>query len=255
MSDLFPGLLADRVAFVTGGARGLGAAIARAFARSGARGAVVDLQPGACPDGWSSLIADVTVEEDVEHALAATVGRWGRLDVVVANAGVVPPWGDTANVDLAALDRTLAVNVRGVAATIKHGARALRQGGGGSIVVMASINAWHAAPAQGAYTASKHAVLGLVRTAALDLGSDGIRVNALGPGPVATDALRERIARREADGGPPVDEAMRQAAAGTALGRMVTEDDVARAALFLACDLSSGVTGALVPVDAGLRSS
>ena len=81
----------------------------------------------------------------------------------------------------------------------------------------------------------------------------GIRVNAIGPGPVATEAFRERLARREAEGGLTADEALRQAAAGTALGRLVTEDDVARAALFLASDLSSGVTGALLPVDAGLR--
>lgn len=252
MSDPFSRLLAGRVAFVTGGTRGLGAAIAGTFAGSGARGAVVDLEAGPCPESWLSLVADVTVEQEVERAVADAVQQFGRLDVVVANAGVVPPWSDTADFDLAALDRTLAVNVRGVAATIKYGARALR-GSGGAIVVMASMNAWQAAPAQGAYTASKHAVLGLVRTAALDLGDDGIRVNAIGPGPVATEALRERMARREAEGGPPVDEAMRKAAAGTALGRMVTEDDVARAALFLACDLSSGITGALVPVDAGLR--
>jgi NAD(P)-dependent dehydrogenase (short-subunit alcohol dehydrogenase family) len=248
----YSGLLADRVALVTGGIRGLGSAIARTFAEAGARGTVVDLEPGACPEGWVSLTADVTAEEDVERVVAATVERFGRVDVVVANAGVVPPWSDATSFDLDALDRTLAVNVRGVAATIKHGARAL-QGSGGAIVVMASMNAWHAFPAQGAYTASKHAALGLVRTAALDLGRHGIRVNAIGPGPVATDALRERLARRAAGGGPSPDEALRQAAAGTALGRMVTEDDVARAALFLASDLSSGITGALVPVDAGIR--
>ena len=252
MSDPFSGLLAGRVALVTGGTRGLGAAIARTFAASGAKGAVVDLEPGPCPEGWVSLVADVTVEQEVARAVAETVEQFGHLDVVVANAGVVPPWSDTADFDLAALDRTLAVNVRGVAATMKHGARALRENGG-AIVVMASMNSWLASPAQGAYTASKHAVLGLVRTAALDLGGDGIRVNAIGPGPVATGALRERMSRREAGGGLPVDEAMRQAAAGTALGRMVTEDDVARTALFLACDLSSGITGVLVPVDAGVR--
>jgi NAD(P)-dependent dehydrogenase (short-subunit alcohol dehydrogenase family) len=245
-------LLAGRIALVTGGTRGLGAAIARTFAGEGARGAVVDLESGPAPEDWVSLRADVTAEEDVEQAVAATVERFGSLDVVVANAGVVPPWSDASDFDLAALDRTLAVNVRGVAATIKHGARAMRESGG-SIVVMASMNAWHAAPAQGAYTASKHAVLGLVRTAALDLGGHGIRVNAIGPGPVATEALRERLSRREAEGGLTAAEALRQAAAGTALGRMVTEDDVARAAVFLASDLASGVTGALVPVDAGLR--
>jgi len=246
------GLVAGRVALVTGGVRGLGFAIARTFAEAGARGAVVDLEPGPCAEGWASLTADVTDEEDVERVVAATVERFGSLDIVVANAGVVPPWSDASNLDLAALDHTLAVNVRGVAVTMKYGARAM-QANGGSIVVMASMNAWHAAPAQGAYTASKHAALGLVRTAALDLGRYGIRVNAIGPGPVATDALRERLARREAGGGPTAEEALQQAAAGTALGRMVTEDDVARAALFLASDLSSGITGALVPVDAGLR--
>ena len=246
------GLLAGRVALVTGGSRGLGSAIARTFADAGARGAVVDLEPGSCAEGWVALTADVTNEEDVERVVAATLERFGRLDIVVANAGVVPPWSDAANFDLVALDRTLAVNVRGVAATMKHGARAL-QGHGGAIVVMASLNAWQAASGQGAYTASKHAALGLVRAAALDLGSYCIRVNAIGPGPVATDALRERLARREAEGGQAADEALRQAAAGTALGRMVTEEDVARAALFLASDLSSGITGALVPVDAGLR--
>ena len=246
------GLLAERVALVTGGAQGLGAAIARTFACAGAVGSVVDLELGACEPGWTALAADVTDEHDVEKAVAETVRRFGRLDVVVANAGVVPPWSDTSNLDLAALDRTLAVNVRGVAATLKHGARAMTETGS-SIVVMASMNAWHALPAQSAYTASKHAVLGLVRTAALDLGGHGIRVNAIGPGPVATDALLMRLATREREGGLSVEDAVRQAAAGTALGRMVTEDDVAGAALFLASDLSAGITGALVPVDGGLR--
>lgn len=246
------GLLSERVALVTGGAQGLGAAIAHAFARAGALGSVVDLEVGACEAGWTALAADVTAEDEVERAVAETVRRYGRLDVVVANAGVVPRWSDTTNLDLAALDSTLAVNVRGVAATMKHGARAMTETGG-SIVVMASMNAWLAMPAQSAYTASKHAVLGLVRTAALDLGVHGIRVNAIGPGPVATDALRGRLATREREGGLRVEDAMRQAAAGTALGRMVTDGDVAGAALFLASDLSSGVTGALVPVDAGVR--
>lgn len=246
------GLLAGRVALVTGGSRGLGAAIVAAFARAGAVGAVVDLEPGAVEAGWTALAADVTDEHEVEQAVTATVRSFGRLDVVVANAGVVPPWSPTPNLDLAALDRTLAVNVRGVAATLKHGARAMTEHGG-SIVVMASMNAWHAFPAQSAYTASKHAVLGLVRTAALDLGAHGIRVNAIGPGPVATDALRKRLATRAREGGLSVEEAVQQAADATALGRMVTGDDVAGVALFLASDLSSGVTGALVPVDAGVR--
>ena len=249
MSDA---LLGERVALVTGGARGLGAAIAQAFAGSGAVGAVVDVGPAETPPGWVSLTADVTVEADVERVVAETAGRFGRLDVVVANAGVVPPWSDADDLDLDALDRTLSVNVRGVAVTMKHGARALRKGGSGAIVVMASLNAWHAAPSQSSYTASKHAVLGLVRTAALDLGRHGIRVNAIGPGPVLTEAFRERLERRAAAGGLTVEDAKREAGAATALGRMVTPEEVAKVAVFLASDLASGVTGQLVPVDAGI---
>ena len=253
MRSSFAGLLEGRAALVTGGARGIGAAVVRTFAADGARGAVVDLEEGPCPEGWVSLTADVSVEREVKAVVTEAVDRLGALDVVVANAGVVPPWSATGDLDLEALDLVLAVNVRGVAATLKHGARAIGASGGGSIVVTASMNAWRAAPAQGAYTASKHAVLGLVRAAALDLGALGIRVNAVAPGPVATDALNERMAQREAAGGATVDEAVREAALGTALGRIVTEDEVAKATLFLACDLSSGVTGTLLPVDAGLR--
>jgi NAD(P)-dependent dehydrogenase (short-subunit alcohol dehydrogenase family) len=244
------GLLAGRTALVTGGVRGLGAAIARTFAEAGATGAVVDLETGEAPGGWLSLVGDVTDEGSIRAAVDDAADRLGRLDVVVANAGIVPPWTETADLDLEELDRVLAVNVRGVAVTLKHAVPHLRERGG-SIVVMASLNAHRAHPRQHAYTVSKHAVLGLARSAALDLGRFGIRVNAIGPGPVLTDAFRGRLERRAAEGGLPFDEAVRQAG-DTAIGRMVTEEDVARAALFFASDLSSGVTGALLPVDGGL---
>ena len=244
-------MLAGRVALVTGGSRGLGAAIARELAGAGAAGSVVDLTDGSGPEGWRSLTADVRVEAEVAQAVQGTVEQFGRLDVVVANAGVVPPWSETDELDLDQLDEVFSINVRGVAATLKHGVAALKERGG-AIVVMASLNAWRAHASQPIYTASKHAVLGLLRTAALDAGRHGIRVNGLAPGPILTDALRERLERRAAAGGLPFEEALADAAAGTALGRMATEDDVARAALFLASDLSSGITGALLPVDGGI---
>lgn len=244
-------MLAGRVALVTGGSRGLGAAIARELAGAGAAGAVVDLEEGPAPEGWIALTADVRAEAEVEAAVRSTLEHFSRLDIVVANAGVVPPWSDTDELDLDQLDEVFSINVRGVAATLKHGVAALKERGG-AIVVMASLNAWRAHPSQPIYTASKHAVLGLLRTAALDAGCYGIRVNGLGPGPILTGALRDRLERRAADGGLPVEQALADAAAGTALGRMATEEDVARAALFLASDLSSGITGALLPVDGGI---
>jgi NAD(P)-dependent dehydrogenase (short-subunit alcohol dehydrogenase family) len=227
--------LAGRVAAVTGAARGLGAAIAARLAQHGATVHGLDL-----PD------CDVTEEAQV----AATFARIGALDVLVANAGVVPPWRAVDALDVAEWDRVFAVNVRGVALCMKHAAPRLRAGG--AVVAMASINAERGAAGQALYTATKHAVLGLVRAAALDLGQRGIRVNALGPGPIATAALRQRVTDRAAAGGPREDEAFAAMASETALRRMATEDDVADAALFLAGPLSRGITGKLLRVDGGL---
>jgi NAD(P)-dependent dehydrogenase (short-subunit alcohol dehydrogenase family) len=182
--------------------------------------------------------------------VAATFAQIGALDVLVANAGVVPPWRAVDALDVAEWDRVFAVNVRGVALCMKHAAPRLREGG--AVVAMASINAERGAAGQALYTATKHAVLGLVRAAALDLGQRGIRVNALGPGPIATAALRQRVTDRAAAGGPREDEAFAAMASETALRRMATEDDVADAALFLASPLSRGITGKLLRVDGGL---
>jgi NAD(P)-dependent dehydrogenase (short-subunit alcohol dehydrogenase family) len=117
---------------------------------------------------------------------------------------------------------------------------------------MASINSFLAHPRQMLYTASKHAVLGVVRAAARDLGRFGIRVNAVAPGPIATDALLERIRGRASSGGVSEEEALARLASEGALGRLATSDEVAKAVLFLASDLASGITGELLPVDAGL---
>jgi NAD(P)-dependent dehydrogenase (short-subunit alcohol dehydrogenase family) len=242
-------LLEGRRAVVTGGASGLGLAIARRFAEEGATGYVLDL-PGALggerPDGWAALPVDVGDETSVAKAFEAV----GSCDVVVAAAGIVPSWAPTAGVDLATWDEVFSVNARGVMATIKHAAPALRDGG--AIVAMGSLNSWRGDPNIAAYVGSKHAVLGIVRSAALDLGARGIRVNALAPGPIATEALLARMRRRELERGIAVDDALATAASQTALRRIATVDEVANAALFLASDLSSGITGHLLPVDAGM---
>jgi NAD(P)-dependent dehydrogenase (short-subunit alcohol dehydrogenase family) len=242
-------LLEGRAAVVTGGASGLGLAIAGRFAAEGATGLVLDLPDAAAgerPAGWAALPVDVRDETSVAEAFEAV----GGCDVVVAAAGIVPLWAATADVDLATWDEVFRVNARGVMATIKHAAPVLRDGG--AIVAIGSLNSWRGDPNIAAYVGSKHAVLGIVRSAALDLGRRGVRVNALAPGPIATEALLARMRRRELERGIAVSDALAAAAAQAALGRMATVDEVANAALFLASDLSSGITGHLLPVDAGI---
>src|SRR5262249_31325732 len=199
-------------------------------------------------------VADVTVEEQIAETFAEAAHRFGRLDIVVANAGIVPPWHETDGLDLAEWDRVFAINARGVAATIKH-AVPLMKTRGGAIVVTASVNALKPHARQMAYTATKHATVGIIRCAALDLGRFNIRVNGLAPGPIATEAMRERMRYRSTIGGPSEEAGLRALAEQAPLRRIATEREVAQAALFLASDLSSAITGHLLPPDAGLSST
>lgn len=245
--------LRGRVALVTGAANGLGRAISACLGEAGAAGIGFDTEPceNGLPAGWIGHRGDVAREADVAGAVAAAGDRFGRLDIVVANAGLVPPWQETEHLDLEEWDAVFAVNVKGVAATIKQAVPLMRRTGG-SIVVMGSLNSRRAHPRQCLYSATKHAVLGIVRATAMDLGRYGIRVNALGPGPVATDALLGRLQTRAREGEPPAAEVLEQFARDTSLGRIATEEDVARTALFLASGLSDGMTGQILPVDGGL---
>jgi NAD(P)-dependent dehydrogenase (short-subunit alcohol dehydrogenase family) len=245
--------MAGKRVLVTGGASGIGAAIVRHLTAAGARGAICDVNPcppGAVPEGWTQLSADVRDEASVSQAFAEATAAFGKLDVVVPAAGVVPGWESVVEMDLQKWDDVFAVNARGVAATVKHAAQAMTDGG--AVVVIASMNAWRGDPNIVGYVASKHAVLGLVRSAALDLGARGIRVNAVGPGPVATDALIGRISGREQEGGTPLEQVMAAMAAETALRRIATADDIAKAVLFLGSDMASGMSGQLLHVDGGV---
>ena len=241
-----------RRALVTGGANGLGAGIVERFAEAGATGVSIDLAAThTVPHGWHAMAADVRSEEQIARACKEAVERLGGpLDLVVAAAGIVPPWRRVTELDLEAWDNLFAINVRGVVATLKHAAALMNDGG--AVIVLGSLNSWRGDGNIPGYVASKHAVLGIVRSAAIDLGSRGIRVNAIGPGPVATEALRERMTQRAQSGGPGLDEALQAAAAMTSLGRIATTGDVAGTALFLASELSAGITGQLLPVDGGL---
>lgn len=247
--------LAGRTAVITGGSRGLGREIAQRLGEAGARVVIVDLDTALgeapLPRGWEAEAVDIGAD-DAAGRLARLGARLGAVHVAVANAGVVPPWRPTEALDAGEWKRTADINVWGVAATLSGLVPAMRRAGGASAVLMASINGYRAHPRQMLYTATKHAVVGIMRAAALDLGPSGIRVNALAPGPVATEALRARIAARHEAGGPPVRDALAQLASGNALGRLATQAEVAQAALWLASDASSGVTGQLLPVEAGM---
>jgi NAD(P)-dependent dehydrogenase (short-subunit alcohol dehydrogenase family) len=247
------GLLAGRRVAVTGGGNGIGATVVERFAAMGARGAVLDLEHalgGAQPAGWLPIPVDVRVEGSTRAAFDGAARALGGLDAVVAAAGVVPSWQHPAELDLDDYDRVLAVNARGVAVTIKCSAPLL--GPGSAITVVASLNSWRGDANLTAYVASKHAALGIVRSAALALGSAGVRVNAVAPGPVATEALRARMAARAARTGLEAAAALAAAARATALGRIATAAEVAGAVAFLTSDLASGITGQLLPVDGGL---
>lgn len=247
--------LRGRRAVVTGGTSGLGRAIATALAEAGAGITVVDLPDALAaadfPASWQRAGIDLAAN-DALTGLEQLGDRLGSVDMVVANAGVVPPWRRVSELDAMEWQQVMAVNCWGVAATLGGLAPALERSGQGAALVMASINGYRAHPQQVLYTASKHAVVGIMRAAALDLGKKNIRVNALAPGPIATDALRQRLDARHAAGGPDPQSALAALDGETALGRIATEVDVARAALFLLSDAAAGTTGVVLPVEAGL---
>ena len=245
--------LADRNAVVTGGASGLGRAIAQRLANAGAKVTVVDLEAARehAPERMGFFACDLGVPEAKTQLMKFANGL-GGVDILVANAGVVPPWRGLRDIDGLEWQSVMAINTWGVAASIGAFAPVMAQSGCASIVVMASINGFRAHAQQVLYTASKHAAIGITRAAALDLGPSGIRVNALAPGPIATEALLGRIADRFNAGGPHPDDVVQAMTAETALGRMATPEDVANAAHFLASDASGGMTGAVLPVEAGL---
>ena len=245
--------LTGRSAIVTGGSSGLGRAIANRLAASGATITVVDLETEreSLPADFGFIPCDLS-QPTAKEELAQAADTLGTLDILVANAGVVPPWRGLSDLDGAEWARVMAVNTWGIAASIGAFADNLAQSDHAAIVVMASINGYRAHPKQVLYTASKHAAIGITRAAALDLGPQGIRVNALAPGPIATDALMGRISDRHAGGGPEPSDVIDAMNAETALGRMATEADVANAAHFLASDGSAGMTGSVLPIEAGL---
>ncbi len=237
---------------VSGSSQGLGRKIVEKFSENNSFGFGFDLQKSNKDlTGWEFLQVNVSNELEIINGFKQIKKKIGKLEVVVANAGIVPPWRTINEIDNDEWEKVFNVNVKGVALTIKHSVE-LMKSSGGSIIVMGSINSLLGHSGQSLYTASKHALLGIVKCAAVDLGKYNIRVNAIGPGPIATEALLKRLKSREDNKGMSVRSALDGFANNTALGRMPTEDDVANTALYLSSNLSSSITGQIIPVCSGL---
>ena len=250
--------LAGKTAVITGTGGGIGRQSALRFADQGAAIVGADLNGPANEEtarlvehaggAMVALTVDVTDDDAVGDLFATAIARFGHVDVVFNNAGVMLPADDDLfNTAEDIIDRTLAINVKGVINGCKHGVLALRQAGGGSIINTASfVASVGAATPQIAYTASKGAVLALTRELAVVHAREGIRVNALSPGPLNTELLMSFL---------DTEDKRQRRLVHVPMGRFGEAVEMANAALFLASDESSYVTGANLAVDGGLTAA
>ena len=243
------GRLNGKVAIVTGGSAGIGEGVAKRFVAEGAEVVICSrdekklekVKGEVGSDRLATMTCDVTKAADVKAVIQATVRRFGKLNVLVNNAGKngVRPFTveDTTEEEW---EEFLAINAKGGFLFSKYAIPEIRKAGGGSIIMMSSIYAYLGYPNCGCYTASKAALEGLVRGMAADLGKDRIRVNSIRPGYVIVDSLKKA---RES--------VMEQIIALHPAGRLGTPDDIAWAAVYLASDESTWVTGAHFAIDGG----
>src|SRR5215471_5751271 len=247
-----------RVALVTGGGNGIGRATAVAFARHGAKVVVVD-RDGVGAQATIGIIrqnggeaiavtADVTRSEDVKAYVKAALEKYGRIDCFFNNAGIEGKLAPTAEYEEAVFDAVIGVNVKGVFLGLRHVLPEMIRQGSGAVVNTASVAGLVATPGMPAYVASKHAVIGLTKTAAGEVAREGVRVNAVCPGPVDTrmiHALEKMISPDDPDS------VGKRYASVIPSGRYTTPEEIANMVLFLSSDLASNITGAQYVVDGG----
>lgn len=253
----FP-VLQDKVAIITGSAMGMGEATARLFAEAGAKVVVADFNQEKGQAVADSIVADggeaffvqvdVSKSEAVKAMVAATVERYGRLDVAVNNAALTPDQKPIHEFDEDYWDRLMSVDLKGVALCLKYEIQQLlAQGDGGSIINISSVSGFRPQPGNPAYIAAKHGVVGLTKNVALDYGSHNIRVNSVAPGAIDTPMLRGALEEMGID---PVAYAPQL----SLLNRFGQASEIAEASLWLASDQSSYVTGTTIHADAGYTS-
>jgi NAD(P)-dependent dehydrogenase (short-subunit alcohol dehydrogenase family) len=247
--------LDGKVAVITGAASGMGAATARLFASEGARVLVTDMDDEKgrniaeeLGDQGDFFHVDVSREEDIASAIDHTASTWGRLDVMFNNAGFGGARGPIESISEDDFDLTVDVLLKGVFLGMKHAAPVMKEQGSGSIISTASVAGLQAGESPHLYTATKAAVIHLTKSVALELGQEGIRVNAICPGVVATPLAHG-----------PLDEERREKfrdrfGRHQPIGRVGEPEDIAQAALFLASDDSTFITGTAMVVDGGANS-
>ncbi len=254
--------LDEKVAVITGATGGIGRAASKLFAGEGARLTLVDLDEAALQetvrsigeDRASYIVADVTQPDQAQAYINAAANRWGGVDALLANAGIEGALSPIPDYPVDVFDRVMAVNVRGVWLGIKYAVPIMRERGGGSIVITSSTAGIGGTPDMSAYTTSKHAVIGLMRTASLEGAPFGIRVNTVNPSPIETRMMRSieemRVAAMD-DSAVTVEVAKQAFAERIPLQRYGNPEEVARLMLFLASDDSSFCTGGVYMVDGG----
>ena len=254
--------LTGRIALITGGAGGIGQAAARQFTAEGARVVLVDLDEAALQSAVQSIgediasyaVTDVTQPEQVQSYVNAAVERWGGVDIFLANAGIEGTLSPIPDYPIDIFDRVMAVNVRGVWLGLKYVIPVMRDRGGGSIVITSSTAGIGGNAGISAYVTSKHAVIGLMRTAALECAPLGIRVNTVNPAPIETRMMRSleemRVAAADSSA-VTVQQTKQDIASRIPLQRYGNPEEVAKLMLFLASDESSFCTGGVYMVDGG----
>ena len=253
------GKLAGRVGLVTGTATGIGRAGALLFAREGAALVLLDVNARdgqavadeiVAAGGQATFVqGDVTRSEDVAGAVRTAVERYGRLDLVWANAGI-PVFKTIVDTTEEEWDRIVDVNLKGMYLVAHHAIPELIRSGGGTMVLTASTSSFVGAPRWSAYCATKGGVLMLTKAMALDYAAHNVRINCVCPGSTDTPLLRAEMQTK----GKPPEEAAREDAAAHPLNRFARPEEVARAALFLSCDDSSFTTGSALMVDGGITA-
>ncbi|KAI3913847.1 hypothetical protein MKW92_051632 [Papaver armeniacum] len=255
--------LKDKVAIITGAASGIGEATARLFVENGAFVVIADIQDelgdqvvsSIGPDKACYIHCDVTDEKQVEEAVAYALDKYGTLDIVYSNAGIIGSMRPILDIDMKELENMIAINVCGGAAMIKHAGRAMvARNIRGSIICTASATAIRGGIGPSDYTTSKHAVLGLVHSASYELGMYGIRVNCVSPITVATPLTCKLPVFKSFSLDPELIEAFASATLNLK-GMVLKAKDVADAALFLASEESCCINGHNIVIDGGLTSN